>query len=342
MSQKILVTGSAGFIGFYVCRKLLEIGFNVIGIDNINSYYDVNLKKKRLDLLSQISLNENTWDFLKADLVEKDNLIKIFEDHEPSIVVNLAAQAGVRYSIENVDAYINSNIVGFSNILECCRNSKVKNLLYASSSSVYGGNTKIPFSEDDPVNHPVSLYAATKRSNELMAHAYSHLYGLSCTGLRFFTVYGPWGRPDMAPMIFADAIINQKPLKIFNHGKMSRSFTYIDDILDVIIKLIDKPAIPDKSFNTNKPNISSSWCSNRIFNIGNDNSIKLIDFISHLEKELGKKAIKEYYPMQQGDVANTLSDNKLISEWIINSPKTSVNEGIKKFINWYKKYYNKN
>ena len=245
MSEYILVTGCAGFIGFHLCKKLIEDGYKVIGIDNINDYYDTKLKKKRLEILSQTSLKKNNWEFFKIDLIDKNSLLQIFEKYKPSTVINLAAQAGVRYSLENPEAYINSNIHGFFNILECCKFSKVKSLLYASSSSVYGGNTKIPFSENDSVNHPVSLYAATKRSNELMAHSYSHLYGISCTGIRFFTVYGPYGRPDMAPMIFADAIINKKTLKIFNYGNMSRSFTYIDDVTNILMRLIKKPATQD-------------------------------------------------------------------------------------------------
>ena len=340
MNKTILVTGSAGFIGFHLCRRLLNNGKNVVGIDNINDYYDVHLKEKRLEILNEVQLKNNKWKFFKTDLNNKESLLKIFEYYSPKIVVNLAAQAGVRYSLENPSAYINSNIVGFSNILEACKKTDVKNLLYASSSSVYGGNTKIPFSENDSVNHPVSLYAATKRSNELMAHSYSHLYGLSCTGLRFFTVYGPWGRPDMAPMIFANAIINKKPLKIFNHGNMSRSFTFIDDVIEILMKFLDKPAIPDKLFNTINPNSSTSWSAHRIFNIGDNKSIKITQFINFLERELGLKAIKEFKNMQKGDIVNTLSDNRILEEWIGTYPKTPLNVGIKKFIDWYLQYYN--
>ena len=340
MSKNILVTGAAGFIGFYLCKKLIEDGFQVIGIDNINDYYDIKLKNSRLEILSQKSLRQRNWQFFKVDLINQDLLLEIFKEYKPDKVINLAAQAGVRYSLENPGAYINSNIIGFYNILECCRISKVKSLLYASSSSVYGGNTKIPFSENDSVNHPVSIYAATKRSNELMAHSYSHLHGISCTGMRFFTVYGPWGRPDMAPMIFADAIINQKTLKIFNYGNMSRSFTYIDDAIDIIIKLIHKPATPDLSFDSRKPNSSSSWCSNRIFNIGNKDAVNLLTFINTLEMELGLEAKKDFKSLQKGDVVNTLSDNKNINKWIGTYPKTSLINGIKMFLNWYKSYYN--
>ena len=339
MDKTILVTGCAGFIGFHLCRRLLENGNHVIGVDNINDYYDVRLKEKRLEILNEIQLKNNKWEFFKNDLTNKESLLKIFENYSPNVVVNLAAQAGVRYSLENPSAYINSNIVGFSNILDSCKKTEVKNLLYASSSSVYGGNTKIPFTENDSVNHPISLYAATKRSNELMAHSYSHLYGLPCTGLRFFTVYGPWGRPDMAPMIFANAIMNKNPLKIFNYGNMSRSFTFIDDVIEILMKFLDKPAIADKSFNTINPNSATSWVPYRIFNIGNEKSIKITKFINYIEKELGMKAIKEFKNMQKGDVINTLSDNRILEEWIGTYPKTPLNIGIPKFLDWYLEHY---
>ena len=339
MSQNILITGSAGFIGFHLCKRLIEEGYKVIGIDNINDYYDTHLKRGRLEILSQKSYKNKNWQFFKIDLIDKDLLLEIFEEYKPQTVINLAAQAGVRYSLENPDEYIKSNILGFHNILECCKISNVKSLLYASSSSVYGGNTKIPFSENDPVNHPVSIYAATKKSNELMAHSYSHLYGISCTGMRFFTVYGPWGRPDMAPMIFADAIIKNKTLKIFNYGKMSRSFTFIDDVIDILFRLIQKPAMPDEKFDTKKPNSATSWCSHRIFNIGNDNAVGLLTFINMLEEELGLEGIKDFESLQKGDVVNTLSDNRNIYEWIGTQPKTPLNKGIKMFIKWYKDYY---
>ena len=339
MSEYILVTGCAGFIGFHLCKQLIEDNYKVIGIDNINDYYDTKLKKKRLEILSQTALKKNNWDFFKIDLLDKNSLLQIFEKYKPSTIINLAAQAGVRYSLENPEAYINSNIHGFFNILECCKFSKVKSLLYASSSSVYGGNTKIPFSENDSVNHPVSLYAATKRSNELMAHAYSHLHGIPCTGIRFFTVYGPYGRPDMAPMIFADAIINKKTLKIYNYGNMSRSFTYIDDVTNILMRLIKKPATLDSSFDTKKPNSSSSWCPNRILNIGNDNAIGLLTFINMLEQELGLEAKKDFDSLKKGDVVNTQSENTNLNEWVGTYPKTSLSEGIKTFVNWYKNYY---
>ena len=339
MNKNILVTGSAGFIGFHLCRKLIETGFKVIGIDNINDYYDVSLKNKRLDFLKETSSNNN-WQFFKADLINKDQLINIFDSHKPKTVINLAAQAGVRYSIKNPGAYINSNIVGFQNILDCCKTSGVKHLLYASSSSVYGGNVNIPYSEIDSVDHPVSIYAATKRANELFAHTYSHIYDLPITGMRFFTVYGPWGRPDMAPMIFANSIYSKKPIKIFNHGEMSRSFTYIDDVIESIQRLIQKPASSDDNFDKDKPNPATSWCPHRIFNIGNNKSVGLENFISLLEKEIGMNAIKEYKDMQIGDVKRTLANNKLLKNWIGELPETPLEVGIKKFILWYKDFYN--
>ncbi len=339
MNKNILVTGCAGFIGFHLCKRLLGTDNNLIGIDNLNDYYDINLKEKRLEILSQESLKKNNWKFIKINLEKKESILRIFQKYQPNVVVHLAAQAGVRYSLENPSAYISSNIVGFMNILEACKLTEVKSLLYASSSSVYGGNTKVPFSENDSVNHPVSLYAATKRSNELMAHTYSHLYNIPCTGLRFFTVYGPWGRPDMAPMIFADAIIKEKPIKIFNYGNMSRSFTFIDDVIEVIMRLIYKPAIPDKFFNTDKPKTATSWSPHIILNIGNPKSIKLLDFINYLENAIGKKSIREFKSMQKGDVVDTLCDKKILEEWIGNFPETSLKKGIEIFINWYLNYY---
>ena len=339
-NKVVLVTGAAGFIGFHLCIKLLNEGFKVVGVDNLNSYYEVSLKKARLKNINNISLNKKSdWNFLQADLIDKKNISEIFESYSPNIVVHLAAQAGVRYSIDNPSEYINANIVGFSNILECCRNNKIKNLLYASSSSVYGGNTKIPFSENDSVDHPVSLYAATKRSNELLAHSYSHLYDLPCIGLRFFTVFGPWGRPDMAPMKFTKAILSDNPIKIYNHGEMSRSFTYIDDAIEIVYKLLKKPAIHNSKFDTSNPLPNTSWSPYKIFNIGNSVSIKLMDFINLIENELGKKAIREFQQMQMGDVKNTASDNFLLSKYIGNLPKTDIKDGIKNFINWYKDYY---
>ena len=341
MAKYILVTGAAGFIGAHLCKKLLKKDFKVIGIDNLNDYYDPNLKEKRIESINEEAKKEKkNWEFIKEDLINYNHLLKIFKNYNPEIVINLAAQAGVRYSLKNPHSYINSNVVGFLNLLECCKEIKVKNLLYASSSSIYGGNIKVPFSENDPANHPVSIYAATKRTNELMAHTYSHLYKISATGLRFFTVYGPWGRPDMAPMIFTDAIVKNKEIEIFNYGEMARSFTYIDDVIEILLKLVEKPATADRNFNAHMPNPSSSWCSHRIFNIGNENSINLFDFIDTLEKTIGKKAIKVYKKMQPGDVPITGADSKLIKEWIGEFPKTSLEIGIKHFVDWYKTFYN--
>ena len=339
MNKPVLVTGAAGFIGFHLCRQLLNNGYEVLGVDNLNQYYDLKLKEKRLEILNNSLDIKSKWIFRKVDLTDETNILEIFKIYNPNVVINLAAQAGVRYSLENPKEYINSNIVGFSNLLECCKKNKVKNLIYASSSSVYGGNTKFPFSEEDSANHPLSLYAATKRSNELLAHSYSHLYGIPCTGVRFFTVYGPWGRPDMAPMIFAEAIINRKPLKIFNYGKSSRSFTFIDDVIEILVKLIKKPSLADKSFNTSKPNQSTSWCPHRILNIGNENSVGVLKFLQILEKELGIEAIKEFDSLQKGDVISTSSDNTILNNWIGTHKKTSIEKGVKLFIEWYKKYY---
>ena len=338
-SRNILVTGAVGFIGFHVCMKLIKSGGIIIGLDNINNYYDVNLKNNRLKLLNESYSKYGEWDFIKGDLNDLNLLKKIFDEYKPCTVIHLAAQAGVRYSIDNPESYIDSNLVGFANILECCRKFSVKNFIFASSSSVYGGNTKLPFSENDPVNHPVSLYAATKRANELMAHSYSHLFNINTTGLRFFTVYGPWGRPDMAPMIFTKSILNKKTIKIFNHGKMFRDFTYIDDVVEIIYRLVEKPAIPNKDFDRKNPKTSESWAPYRIFNIGNNKLISLIEFISILEKEIGIKSKKEFLEMQDGDVHSTLADNQLISEWTGYKPETPLNNGIKKFINWYLSFY---
>ena len=340
MKKKILVTGAAGFIGYHISRKLIEEGFNVYGLDNLNDYYDVNLKKERLKQIENFSAeHKNGWQFIEGDLQDKKLLEDTFNKGKPSIVINLAAQAGVRYSIINPSAYLNSNIVGFGNLLECCRSFKIENLLYASSSSVYGGNTKTPFKENDSTNHPVSLYAATKRSNELMAHTYSHLYNIPSTGLRFFTVYGPWGRPDMAPMIFAEAIISRKPIKVFNQGNMSRSFTYINDVIEIMYNLINKPATSNSNFDRNNPEPSTSWNNHRIFNLGNENSIKLLEFIQLLENELGIESIRKYEDMQPGDVQHTSSDCTSLKDWIGEIDYTSIKKGVKHFVNWYKDYY---
>ena len=299
---------------------------------------DISLKKSRIREIKLKASNGN-WEFYQVDLEDYIRLEHIFNQTKPDIVINLAAQAGVRYSLENPSSYIKSNLVGFGNVLELCKEFEVKNLIYASSSSVYGGNKKLPFKETDPVNHPVSLYAATKKSNELMAHSYSHLYNLPCTGLRFFTVYGPWGRPDMAPMIFTKSIIESKPINIFNFGNMSRDFTYIDDIAEAIYKCTYKLATIDNQFNPLKPDPSSSLAPHRIFNIGNNKSVDLLYFISLLEDNLEKKAIRNLKPMQLGDVEDTFADTTKLEKWIDFRPKTSIEIGVRKFINWYKDFY---
>ena len=336
--MKIIVTGAAGFIGFHLCNKLLDEGHKVLGIDNINSYYDKNLKIDRLNLIQKKD-KLNFFSFFKGEIQDELFLKDIFKSFEPNIVVNLAAQAGVRYSLKNPSAYIQSNIVGFGNILECCKNFNIEHLIYASSSSVYGGNTKFPFSENDPVDHPISLYAATKRSNELMAHTYSHLYNMPTTGLRFFTVYGPWGRPDMALYLFTKAIIEGKPIDIFNHGNMIRDFTYVDDIVEGINLLLKRIPPTDNLFETSSKTPSKSWSPFRIFNIGNSNPIPLISYIEAIEKSLNLKAIKNYVDMQPGDVSKTFSDTSLLESWIRFKPSTSIRDGVNKFISWYKDYY---
>ena len=339
MKDIILVTGAAGFIGYHLCQKLIKNKLNVIGIDSLNSYYSVELKNKRINKLNKSNDQSSLWIFKKGGLEDKSFLDNIFKEFKPKIIVNLAAQAGVRYSLENPDAYIYSNILGFNNLIENSRKNFVKNFIYASSSSVYGGNTKLPFSEKDQVNHPVSLYAATKRSNELVAHSYSDIYGLPCTGLRLFTVYGPWGRPDMAPMIFSNAILSKKPITIFNNGEMWRDFTYIDDVVEIIYRLIKKPAEKDSIFNKNSPNPSTSWAPYQLFNVGNSNKINLMNFINLLEKEFGVKAIKKFSNMQKGDVESTFSDSEAIKTWTGFQPKTPIDIGIKKFADWYKIYF---
>ena len=340
MKDKIIVTGAAGFIGFHLCKRLIKDGFYVIGIDNLNSYYDLELKKARLnEIKKNIKSEKQRWEFIKLDIENKEKIDEIFEEYRPNTVVHLAAQAGVRYSIENPITYLNSNLLGFGIILESCRKYSIKNLLYASSSSVYGGNTKTPFSEEDKVNHPVSLYAATKKANELMAHSYSHLYKISCTGMRFFTVYGPWGRPDMAPMLFTKSILEKKPIKIFNYGKISRDFTYIDDAIESILRLLKKPSIPDLKFNRSKPNPSTSWAPYMIINIGNNNSIPVLDFVNLLEEELGIDAIKEFIPMQQGDVISTSANNGKLESWTGFKPSTSLEIGVRNFVKWYLNFY---
>ena len=340
MSKKVLITGAAGFIGFHTAKRLIKEGHEVIGIDNFNDYYDVNLKKSRIEIIEKSNkyLNKK-WRFFKCDLLEKLKLSEIFVKYKPEYVINLAAQAGVRYSLDNPNEYINSNILGFMNLIECCRHSDIKHLIYASSSSVYGGNKNIPFKEDQGVNHPVSLYAATKRSNELMAHTYSHLYNLPTTGLRFFTVYGPWGRPDMAYYIFTSKILNREPIKIFNHGKMLRDFTYIDDVTSVISKIMNKIPKSNSEFNFSDPIPSKSWAPFKIFNVGNSNPTKLLTFIEIIENNLGIKAKKEFLKMQLGDVEATFSDLISIDKWVGFKPTTTIEEGLEKFIKWYLNYH---
>ena len=341
-SGPFLVTGAAGFIGAALVSKLLSNGEEVIGIDNLNDYYNVNLKKYRLNNLN-LEFPESTknWHFYEASIEDFAKLDKIFKIHKPKVIVNLAAQAGVRYSIEKPQKYIQSNLVGFGNILELSRIYKVNNLIYASSSSVYGGNKKLPFSEFDQVNHPVSLYAATKKSNELMAHAYSHLFDIPVTGLRFFTVYGPWGRPDMAPMLFANAILSEKPIKVFNNGDMVRDFTFIDDISEAVFRCCYKPAKPNKDFDKSNPESATSFAPSLILNVGNGRPVNLMDFIELLEISLGKKAIKEFQCMQPGDVKETSSDTTLLESWIDFKPLTSIEEGVDAFAKWYLKFHKK-
>ena len=348
--MKILVTGTAGFIGHALAKKLLSRGDEVIGLDNINDYYDVNLKYARLDELGidkeKVKENELTLSktfskhkFIKLDLADKEGMDTLFKNENFDAVCNLAAQAGVRYSLENPHAYIDSNIVGFMNILEGCRNYNVKNLAYASSSSVYGLNKAQPFKTSDKTEHQVSIYAATKKSNEMMAHTYSHLYGIQTTGLRFFTVYGPWGRPDMAPMLFTDAILNDRAIKVFNHGDMSRDFTYIDDIVDGIIKVIDNPANVNEEWNAQEPEIQSSSAPYRLFNIGNNEPLPLMDFIETIEKALGKVAKKTMLPMQDGDVQSTYADVSGLINNFGYKPNTKLETGIDEFIKWYTAVY---
>lgn len=333
--KRVFVTGAAGFIGFHLSRRLLKEGCHVTGIDNLNHYYDVGLKEARLEKLTPF---EN-FSFFKTDLSDREGLKKVFKNREFDVVVNLAAQAGVRYSIENPHAYIDSNIVGFVNLLECCRHTNVKHLVFASSSSVYGANTKMPFSVHHNVDHPVSLYAATKKANELMAHTYSHLYGLHCTGLRFFTVYGPWGRPDMALFLFTRAILEEKPIKVFNHGRMQRDFTYIDDIIEGVVRIMGRFPEPDPTWSGDDPDPGTSYSRYKIYNIGNNNPVELMEFISAIEKVLGRKAKKEFLDLQPGDVPATYADIDDLVKDVGFKPKTPIETGIKHFVSWYKEYY---
>lgn len=333
--MKILITGAAGFIGFHLSKKLLDQSYQIIGIDNLNDYYDPNLKQSRLEILGKY----NNFNFHKVDLKDKAAVDNIFETYQPTHVINLAAQAGVRYSIENPYAYVDSNLTGFMNILEACRNYPVEHLLYASSSSVYGGNKVAPFSTNHNVDHPVSLYAATKKSNELMAHTYSHLYAIPTTGLRFFTVYGPYGRPEMAYFSFTKDILAGKPIKVFNHGKMERDFTYIDDIVEGIVKLIDKAPTANKEWDESKDDLSTSFAPYKIYNIGNNNPVQLMRFINALESALGKEAEKVYMDMQPGDVLRTYADVSDLERDINFKPSTSIEDGLQKFVQWYMEYY---
>ncbi len=335
MKRKILITGAAGFIGFHLSKKLLDDSYQIIGIDNLNDYYDPSLKQSRIEILGKY----NNFNFHKVDLKDKADVDNIFETYQPTHVINLAAQAGVRYSIENPYAYVDSNLTGFMNILEACRNYPVEHLLYASSSSVYGGNKVAPFSTNHNVDHPVSLYAATKKSNELMAHTYSHLYAIPTTGLRFFTVYGPYGRPDMAYFSFTKDILAGKPIKVFNHGKMERDFTYIDDIVEGIVKLIGKTPAANKDWDESKDDLSTSFAPYKIYNIGNNNPVQLMRFINALESALGKEAEKDYMDMQPGDVLRTYADVSDLERDINFKPSTSIEDGLKKFVQWYEEYY---
>ena len=334
--DNVLVTGAAGFIGFHLIQRLHSAGYRITGIDNINDYYDVNLKNDRLDILRGL----DHFSFEKIALEDKEGIDTLFARDKFDYVVNLAAQAGVRYSIENPYAYISSNINGFMNILEACRHNKVKHLVYASSSSVYGANTKMPFSVHDNVDHPMSLYAATKKSNELMAHTYSNLYGLPTTGLRFFTVYGPYGRPDMALFIFTKAILEGKPIDVYNHGKMRRDFTYIDDIVTGIERLIPHIPEPNPDWTGDHPDPASSFAPYRVYNIGNNQPVELLTFIGAIEEALGKEAKKNMMPIQPGDVPATYADVDDLIREVDFKPSTSIHDGVRKFVEWYRAYYN--
>jgi UDP-glucuronate 4-epimerase len=333
--SKILVTGAAGFIGFHLSKRLISRGDEVIGLDNLNDYYDVSLKEARLSQLQ----DSRAFKFYKLDLSDLQGLMGLFETERPDVVINLAAQAGVRYSLKNPHAYVQSNLVGFVNILEGCRHHGVKHLVYASSSSVYGANTSIPFSVHDNVDHPVSLYAASKKANELMAHTYSHLYGLPTTGLRFFTVYGPWGRPDMALFIFTRAILAGKPIDVFNYGKMKRDFTYIDDIIEGVVRVADRIPQPDPDWSGADPDPGTSSAPYRVYNIGNNQPVELLHFIEAIENCLGIKAEKNLLPMQPGDVPATFADVDDLMRDTDFKPDTSIEAGIRRFIEWYREYY---
>ncbi|MEX0943850.1 MAG: NAD-dependent epimerase [Pseudomonadales bacterium] len=335
--MKVLVTGAAGFIGMHTIEKLLARGDDVVGIDNLSTYYDVSLKRARLERLS----SKANFHFDLVDIVDHETTADVLRKHKPQRIIHLAAQVGVRYSKQNPQSYIDTNLHGFAGILEYCRQQAIEHLVYASSSSVYGGNTRLPFSEHDNVDHPVSLYAATKKANELMAHTYSHLYRIPTTGLRFFTVYGPWGRPDMAPSLFAAAILAGTPLNVFNHGKMLRDFTYIDDVVEAVIRVLDKPATASSDFDSNSPDPATSTAPYRIFNVGNSTPIALMDFIATLEKVLGKDAKMNRLPMESGDVPATSASTVALNDWVGFQPKTSIDDGIEQFIGWYRRFYDR-
>ena len=333
--MRVLVTGVAGFIGFHLAKRLLARGDQVVGLDNLNDYYDVTLKEARL---AQVK-GQPGFRFYKLDLADREGIPRLFKEHEPEVVVNLAAQAGVRYSLHNPHAYIDSNLLGFTNILEGCRHFGVKHLVFASSSSVYGANTKMPFSVHDNVDHPVSLYGASKKANELMAHTYSHLYGLPATGLRFFTVYGPWGRPDMAYFLFTKLILEGRPIKVFNYGKMRRDFTYIDDIVEGVVRVVDRPAEPNRTWSGDQPDPGSSVAPYKLYNIGNNQPVELLRFIEVLEDQLGVKAVKNMLPLQPGDVPETYADVDDLVRDVGFRPSTPIEVGIERFVTWYRSYY---
>ena len=335
MSKRILVTGAAGFIGSHASQRLLARGDSVVGLDNLNDYYSVQLKEDRLARLRE----HKNFDFVKCDLADRAGMEALFKREQFDAVIHLAAQAGVRYSITNPHVYVDSNVTGFLHILEGCRHSKVGHLVFASTSSVYGANELQPFSEHHSVDHPMTLYAATKKANELMAHSYAHLYGMAVTGLRFFTVYGPWGRPDMALFLFTKGILEGQPINVFNHGNMIRDFTYVDDIVSGVIGAMDRPAQPNPEWNGLKPDPATSYANYRIFNIGNNQPVQLMEFIDAIEEAVGKKAIKNFLPMQDGDVPSTCADVSELESWTSFRPNTPVKEGVRRFVEWYRMYY---
>ncbi len=333
--MKVLVTGAAGFIGMHTSKRLLERGDSVVGLDNLNAYYDVGLKRARLAVLEDYQDFRFVW----ADVADHEAVDEVFAQETPSRVIHLAAQAGVRYSLENPQAYVSSNLVGFSNLLEAVRRHEVEHTVYASSSSVYGGNRKLPFSERDSVDHPVSLYAATKKSNELMAHAYSHLFGIPTSGLRFFTVYGPWGRPDMALFKFTRAILEGIPIEVYNNGRMKRDFTYVEDVAESVVRVLDRPATSNLGFETESPDPATAEGPYRLFNVGNSAPVDLLSFISAIENYVGKTAEKVMLPLQPGDVVDTFADTSLLKEWVGSVPETPIRDGVKSFVDWYRDYY---